>query len=137
LDAPKIKVEVRAYRAIGDRTDDLYNSTTPFAWNITPIDLGHPYLRWTHDVGVPSVDKEADGSLTLVGASVITRRSRIHLTDPSRRCLFAARLPTGLTAPTIEYLDTLPFAHDQLARHRDDVCDYCFFGGPDKHQAIA
>jgi hypothetical protein len=30
------------------------------------------------------------------------------------------------------YLDELPFPIEEINAHRDELCEYCFFGGPDK-----
>ena len=126
---PPLNVSCRAYLMIGTASQELYNRTDPLVPSaIEP----KPFIRWSHDVGVPSVKVEKDGSLTEVGFSVIKRYTRIHRTDPSRRCLFATRFPGGFTAPDIEYLDDLPFPSSDLAHHRRRVCDYCFYGGPDK-----
>jgi hypothetical protein len=29
-----------------------------------------------------------------------------------------------------EYLDELPFPRDEIMLKREQLCDYCFFGGP-------
>jgi hypothetical protein len=42
-------------------------------------------------------------------------------------------IPPGMTDYyPLEYLDQLPFAEQDLLQQRAQVCDYCFFGGPDK-----
>src|SRR6266404_2047267 len=55
------------------------------------------------------------------------RRSRIHRTAISARCRELRR-----SKYTPKYFDTLPFAWEDLNRHRKPLCEYCFFGGPDK-----
>jgi hypothetical protein len=44
-----------------------------------------------------------------------------------------------------KYLDQLPFPLEDIAGHRDaaalpdrhlKVCDYCFYGGPEKHHLL-
>lgn len=42
-------------------------------------------------------------------------------------------IPPGSVDPyPLEYLDALPFDVTDLPARRGQVCDYCFFGGPDK-----
>jgi len=36
----------------------------------------------------------------------------------------------------LQYRDTLPFPWDQVPHHRAVLCEYCFFGGPDKKIAF-
>ena len=33
-------------------------------------------------------------------------------------------------------MDELPFPLEELVAHRGLVCDYCFFGGPDKDEPL-
>jgi hypothetical protein len=39
----------------------------------------------------------------------------------------------GWLSPHLEYMDALPFPLEELVARRAAVCDYCFFGGPDKN----
>jgi hypothetical protein len=32
----------------------------------------------------------------------------------------------------LDYLDALPFPAGDIDAHRGRVCDFCFYGGPDK-----
>jgi hypothetical protein len=65
------------------------------------------------------------------------RRSRIHRTAVQARCLML-RLKASKEASeppswrTIQYFDNLPFPWADLNRYRGPLCEYCFFGGPDK-----
>jgi len=69
------------------------------------------------------------------------RRSRIHRTAVAARCKMlqrkaiinehAAGVRGQLKAPFV-YRDSLPFPWEEVAQHRKVLCEYCFFGGPDK-----
>jgi hypothetical protein len=71
------------------------------------------------------------------------RRSRIHRTAVSARCLMlnviANEHMLAFTDPDYEfftdvtYTDVLPFPGEELTKQRKPLCDYCFFGGPDKN----
>jgi len=85
---------------------------------------------------------ETDGSHTYLGYDSITRHSDLHRTDCPGRCIMVSCfssnvLPApvpGRHLPVLEYLDALPFprTREQIIAHRHQLCDYCFFGGPDK-----
>ena len=100
------------------------------------IDRSRPYVSWDKGSVVPVVTKEADGSHTTHGLTTVHRRSKIHRTDVPGGCLFVT--PQGATSGTIDYtyLDALPFPVTDAVRHRHQLCDYCFFGGPDKSQLL-
>jgi hypothetical protein len=59
---------------------------------------------------------------------------KVHRTAPSARCLALRQLVSRYAAspfqPALFYSDSLDYAWDDLAMHRDELCDYCFFGGP-------
>ena len=100
------------------------------------IDSSHPYVRWVRKSVVPWVRREADESLTPLGLRTIERTSALHRTDVPNSCLFIE--PQGRHSGSIEYtyLDALPFPESDLADNRPAVCDYCFFGGPDKSEPL-
>jgi hypothetical protein len=62
------------------------------------------------------------------------RTSKIHRTATGARCMMLRQRAeaTPRMRPKFRYFDTLPFEFDQLVHHRHFLCDYCFFGGPDK-----
>lgn len=70
------------------------------------------------------------------------RRSRIHRTAVSARCKMLRETASlhDMVNPgdewawviPVTYKDTLPFAWKWLNSHRKPLCEYCFFGGPDK-----
>lgn len=109
------------------------------------IDRSHPYVEWgpkfvyfsnpgTAKQGVPD---------TWVRLS----RSRIHRTAVAARCLMLKRAASDRVAatererttghyiskhPKFRYKDFLPFSRETLSEHRKELCEYCFFGGPEK-----
>jgi hypothetical protein len=79
------------------------------------FDRHHPYVRWEHQVLIPGGYER--------------RRSAIHRTSLDGRCSMADR---ASWTTEFEYLDALPFALSDAVANRAVLCDYCFFGGPDK-----
>jgi hypothetical protein len=140
MTATRFLVECRVFRTFGASTMDLFNASIEL--RITDrLDRTHPYVRWTHSVYTPRVRVEADGSHTQDGYDLKERHSAIHRTAVPGRCRMAARFSAKVAptpeaaqpyAPVLEYLDALPFPVGQLVANRSQVCDYCFFGGPDK-----
>jgi hypothetical protein len=82
------------------------------------------------------------------------RRSRIHRTAVAVRCRglkiaatlraadpedypqnFRLGLPLSL-GPPFRYFDYLPYGWENAVYHRRELCDYCFFGGPDKTELL-
>ncbi len=148
LETSEFLVECRVYRVLGATATDLYNASKKLSI-VDNLDRSHPYVRWRHWVLPPIVQVEADGSRTRTGFVLTNRTSRIHRTAFPGRCRMAAaysirspepaRTPFGhfvpdplLPLPEMEYLDALPFSTTDLAAHRAQLCDYCFFGGPTK-----
>jgi hypothetical protein len=142
LMAPEFRIECRVYSTLGPITTDLFNDT--LALRITDtLDRSHPYVRWRHQVYTPVVRVEPDGSHTQLGYELKNRASDIHRTAFPGRCRMASRYSAkvsrtddGSLRPHLEYMDSLPFPRDELVSHRAVVCDYCFFGGPDKTAPI-
>jgi hypothetical protein len=62
------------------------------------------------------------------------RTSRIHRTATGARCMMLRQRAEASPRqrPKFRYFDTVPHPWDQLANHRHFLCDFCFFGGPDK-----
>jgi len=105
-----------------------------------PLDRSHPFVEWGPDY-VHFANAGTDNKMW-------TRlsRSRIHRTAVAARCRMLRKLaggfePTGAPAPPprrnswagrLRYKDTLPFPWEQVNDHRTELCEYCFFGGPDK-----
>lgn len=117
---PGFEVSVRVYRPLAGRTKEIGAATvTVEIWD--RLDRTRPYVWW---------------SGWAVGSY---KESVLHRTATPGRCRMADRAPLRTE---YVYLDDLPFPIEQIAQHRDEalledrhlkVCDYCFYGGPDKH----
>jgi hypothetical protein len=123
----QFSVEVRVYRNGPPGSFlpiEVFNQT---AWVAIEdrLDRTHPYVRWHRDIV----------ALTL-GKLVIDRRSALHRTAYPGRCLFADQYSYDPDLAPLQYLDELPFPIDQLPEHRHRICEYCFYGGPDKDELI-
>jgi hypothetical protein len=130
---PAVSLECRVFRVLGAATHNLFNKSVRLA-AVDDLDPSHPFVRWHANVALPAFTVEADGSVTKTGIPFVERYSRIHRTDLAGRCLFAAR--TSSFAAGREYLDALPFPASEILFNRRHVCDYCFFGGPDKRTPL-
>jgi len=162
LNAPILKLNCRVYRTLGDEITDLSNLYTTISLS-DRVDKSHPYFYWSHWVYTNNVRVEQNGTKTIIGFVLKRRISRIHRTDLPHRCRMASKYsisyPLGFynikktpkeealsnqikDTTFIKYLDQLPFPQSelslrtQLAYNRDKVCDYCFFGGPDKNEPV-
>lgn len=97
-------------------------------WVNAAIDRHRPFLTWEpHTAHFPD-----PGSTT--GWWHRYSDPKLHRTATSSQCLAVRQrverfAKAGEAAP-FEYADTLPFAWEELAANRNQVCDYCFFGGP-------
>ena len=138
LTAPNLRIECRLYRVFGSRVDKVLDDAITLAVR-DRLDRSRPYVRWTHQALIPVVRREADGSKTILGEVIKTRKSKIHRTAIPGRCRMASHYSQSwmLSTPTkqgpaLEYLPDLPFARADLIANRARVCDYCFFGGPTK-----
>lgn len=144
MTAPRFLVECRVFRTLGSSTQDLFNQSLELRI-YDRLDRTHPYVRWTHSVYTPRVRVESDGSHTQDGYDLKERHSAIHRTAVPGRCRMVSRFSAKVApspelaptyAPVLDYLDALPFPVAQLVAHRSQVCDYCFFGGPDKNDPL-
>jgi hypothetical protein len=142
--AIELLVSCRIYRTLGQDITDFLNVNVKAAL-IDRLDRTHPYIRWHHYAYTPDITVESDGSRTQLGGHIKYRTSRIHRTDFPGRCWMAAQYslhtPSGFRPPPkkksrIEYLDSLPFPVADLQVHRHELCDYCFFGGPNNTQPL-
>lgn len=121
------KIEARVFRNL-DGEEDVVEVLTDTVKISDRLDRSHPYVRWTHPVWVRWVEK-SNGVPVDAWWELIARNSQLHRTDVPGRCRFAASY--ARTAQLL-YQDELGFDWDQLPLHRSEVCEYCFFGGPDK-----
>ncbi len=147
---PKLTLSYRLYRPLGAHTDELYDATIDIGIS-DRLDRSRPFVRWRHPVFVPQVVQEEDGTQTMLPAKVVDRHSVIHRTDFPGRCRTASKYSWRAEAALADrrtwgqaadprlhpselvYLDDLPFPRTELIARRDELCDYCFFGGPDKN----
>jgi hypothetical protein len=129
-------ISCRIYRTL-DTISELFGGYTDIRvmdW----VDRSHPYVHWTHDARAQEARVERDGSVTVLGNHVKHRRSKIHRTDLPLRChnVRWGVIPIDKNKLKVEYLDELPFPPEEIARSREQLCDYCFFGGPDRNVTL-
>ncbi len=117
-------VQVRVFRAAGWGYFDYFNRTLSVSV-VDRLDRSHPYVRWHRDIVALSL-----------GMIVIHRRSALHRTAYPGRCKFADQYSYKLDEGLPEYLDELPFPMAEIPTHQKEICEYCFYGGPDKHDLI-
>ena len=104
-------IYVRVYRQLYGRAKEF--GSCSFSITVQDrLDRHHPYVKWEH------------------WAQGTERYSAIHRTAVPGRCKMADR--GSRNGPAITYLDSLPFPVADVAAHRDELCDYCFYGGPTK-----
>ena len=122
-------LSVRVYRGLGGPSFDYLNTTKTIHIS-DRLDRSHPYVHWHHNIPTPEVvnGKQICGGNCAAGWRQNSRQSVIHRTDFPGRCRFAAAYSTSVKQ--LDYLDDLPFPVADLDANRDQVCDYCFYGGP-------
>jgi hypothetical protein len=126
----KFIVRCRVYRPWDNQTDELFKQELDITI-LDKLDRTHPYVHWNHTVFYQGYSaKEGNPAREPLGWQTVSRKSHIHYTNAAKRCRFADAFSPD-TEPV--YLDTLPFPIGLADQHRDLVCPYCFFGGPDKH----
>jgi hypothetical protein len=106
------------------------------------LDRSHSFVEW----GPHTVYFEApDFSLEHPDYWSHIRRSRIHRTAVAARCRMVKLKAASVAAdslererhgPPLKYRDSLGFSWERLSFHRKVLCEYCFFGGPDKTTAF-
>ena len=138
LEISRLGIEWRVYRTLGAGTDEIYRGQQYI--DITDyVDRSHPFVQWDHQVNKPVVRVEPNGSRTVLGREIVLRHSAIHRTALPGRCRMLRRYSlTRLFPPEpreypLVYTDDLPFPHSEIIANRALLCDYCFFGGPDKN----
>ena len=108
--------------SLGNQTGDLWTGQQTLTIEDT-LDRRRKFIQW----GPDWVHFENAGTNHEWWSHL--RTSRIHRTAIGARC----RAVRGLwNDQAIRYLDALPFAWSALNDHRGPLCEYCFFGGPDK-----
>lgn len=121
----ELGVGVRVYRALGAQISDFVNDGVKL--NVRgPLPPG-AYVRWYYDVKNPQVRYDDENQTwAYTGEVVVKRHSNWHRTD--RPCANVSK-HSRFTYKT-EILDSLPFAVADIAAHRAELCDYCFYGSP-------
>lgn len=103
-------VTVRVYRPLSGRQKEFGSSQFKISVE-DRFDRSHPFVQWNGwAAGTP-------------------KRSALHRTAAPGRCSMIMR---AAHRAKFLYLDELPFPIEQINEHREELCEYCFFGGPDK-----
>lgn len=130
----EISVLCRLYRPLGSSTEEFLNQRI----NILSVDPRpdelKPYVQWSHWVQFWNGYKWVDR----------LRLSKIHKTPGKGGCKFSNQyrnvaLRRKFKFDSIRHMVDLPLPLElkNIEAHRDLVCPYCFFGGPDKHPGNA
>ncbi len=116
---PGFDLALRIYRPLLGRTKEI-GSAKVVLTVADRLDRTHPYVWWAG------------------WAAGTYKESALHRTAVPGRCEMADR---GPIRTKFNYLDALPFPKAEIELHRVSdqerdhhlkVCDYCFYGGPDK-----
>lgn len=106
----EFSVVVRVYRPLSGRVKEFGSSRFTVSV-LDRFDRRHPYVHWKGwAAGVP-------------------KESAIHRTAVPGRCSMIMR---AAYKAKFLYLDELPFPVSEINDHRKALCEYCFFGGPEK-----
>ncbi|MGC2109332.1 MAG: hypothetical protein WA655_07430 [Candidatus Korobacteraceae bacterium] len=128
-------VTCTATLTLGNQAGEIWSGSQVLAIEDI-LDRSHSFVHWgPHSVHMRPPDWSPANPLFWSHI----RRSRIHRTAVAARCkmlkLKAAEAafvnPEDPGVP-LQYLDTLPCSWDELNKFRKPLCEYCFFGGPDK-----
>lgn len=132
LNAPAASVECRIFRDPGATTEEVHRAR---GWLVPydRLDRKRPYVGWRHTVTTPTVFVDSDGRRYVGKPAKRDRVSDVHRTAYPGRCLMADQYSPRAS---LEYLDALPFPHPDLDTNREQVCDYCFYGGPTRTAAL-
>lgn len=124
----EIRISARLYRSMGGVTEDLYNGSI-YVVSVDPRpDDVKPYVQWAHKTVYYNNHRKV----------LTSRRSKIHKVPGKGGCRFSNQyLLPSMRSPfvfvSLRRFTGLPFDLVDIEAHRDQVCPYCFFGGPDKH----
>ena len=125
---PEVRISARLYRSMGGATDDLHNGTIDVV-SVDPRPDGvKPYVQWAHKTVYYNNHRKV----------LVARRSKIHKVPGKGGCRFSNQyLLPSMRSPfvfiSLRRFTGLPFDLIDIEAHRNQVCPYCFFGGPDKH----
>jgi hypothetical protein len=121
----QLRITVRVYRPFGTTVTDFVNDGITLSIG-GPLPVG-AYVRWYYDVKNPNVRfDDTANTWVYTGDEVVKRHSNYHRTD--KPCAMAARHSRYTYRQDL--LDSLPFSVSEIALHRAELCDYCFYGGP-------
>ncbi len=124
----KFFVECRILLTVGSQSGEIDRLTGEVPI-VDKLDRSHKYVEWgPYVVSFASPDQDT---------WFRKRKSRIHRTAVGARCKMLRdrdkfKTPRWHADRNIAYRDELPFDWKDLAKHRGPLCEYCFFGGPDR-----
>lgn len=125
-------VKCRIYRPWGVATQEIWKGELTIKIE-DRLHRDKPYVRWERKVFYKNYSaKLNDPDRTGLGWAEEWRKYAIHKTDPDERCRFADGYTKKLTKDELIYLDELPFSEKDIKKNLNQICEYCFFGGPDK-----
>jgi hypothetical protein len=124
----KFIVECRVYLTLGSQSGEIVKLTTEVPL-LDKLDRSRKYVEWgPYLVSFPSPDQDT---------WFRHRKSRIHRTALGTRCKMLRdrdkfKTPRWHADRDLIYRDVLPFEWKDLNKHRKPLCEYCFFGGPER-----
>ena len=133
IGSPKYKVNCTILR--NGSPDETLASDTLEVEIKDRLDRTHPFVQWDHTACVPRIER-IKGILRQTGWDYVNRSSKIHKTKLPGRCRMAGQFSEQVWPIQMHYADALPFDSQMLKENRDRLCDYCFFGGPDKAEPL-
>jgi hypothetical protein len=127
-DAAALLVTVRVYRTLGATITDLFNDQITLEIS-GPLAPG-TFTRWNYQDRNPQIlFSKPLQQWVYNGEAEVKRHSRIHRTD-AKHCAFYDK--QSKWGPQAQTFDQLSFPIRDIALNRYQLCDYCFFGGPEK-----
>jgi hypothetical protein len=136
-------IRCRVYRPSGSAQEDVYKTETSVYVHDRLDATKGPFVRWSHWVYLPETTAAGKPTKASLGYRYKQRSSKIHRTLTPGRCKMADRYTERVDPwskkyqrTPLQYLQALPFPVAQIREHRKELCDYCFFGGPDKQDAL-
>jgi hypothetical protein len=122
------------YRPWGDFTEDIYNNPNMVIKIADTLDRTRRFVKWgPYTTLYKTYLRNSQGQILsrYPAWRPLKRTPKIHKTDIDVRCKFVAH---HTEFASFAYFDQLPFPPARLKENRHLLCDYCFFGGPDKNQ---
>jgi len=121
------KVRCTVTATLGSQVGEVWTSEVDIPVDDN-LDRTHKFVKW----GPKRVYFSNAG--TNYEGWVHDRTSRIHRTATAARCIMLRQRAsdTPRKRPRFQYFDALPYGWTQLYQNRHYLCEFCFFGGPDK-----